>query len=165
MWKPIAALALLTGTVYAQPAGTAAASGVEAGIPAGWHWNQGIAQQGGPLSLTNFEHWESGGIPPAGGAEIDVTRVPAPRNLQEYIQREVEGSQAEPLVESAIQKNPAVEVAFTDTYGELKLATHALYVLHGARLYKLYLTFHAGDPHAADYVSAFHDLARQAKFE
>ena len=39
--------------------------------------------------------------PPAGGAEIDVTRVPAPRNLQEYIQRETAGSQSEPPVESA----------------------------------------------------------------
>ncbi|HTX36033.1 MAG TPA: hypothetical protein VME43_13475 [Bryobacteraceae bacterium] len=160
-------LALMAGggVLWAQPAGTAAADGVQVAIPAGWHWNQGIAQAGGPLSLTSFEHWESGGIPPAGGAEIDITRVPAPRNLQEYIQREMAGSQAEAPVESAVQKNPAVEVTFTDSYGDLKLSTRALYVLHGSRLYKLYLTFRTGDAHAADYAALFHGLAQQAKFE
>jgi hypothetical protein len=167
MWKPSVAAALLAGAavIYSQSAGTASASGVEVPIPNGWHWNQAIAQQGGPLSLTSFEHWDSGGVPPADGAEIDITRVPAPRNLQEYVQREIEGSQAEPLVESAIQKNPAVEAAFTDTYGDLKLATHALYVLRGSRMYKLYLTFHAGDAHAADFLATFHDLAQRSKFE
>lgn len=167
MWKPGVAVALLAGGVvlYSQAGGTASASGVELSIPAGWHWNQAIAQQGGPLSLSSFEHWDSGGVPPEGGAEIDATRVAAPRNLQEYIQHEIEGSQAEPLVESAIQKNPAVEVSFTDTYGDLRLASHALYILHGSRLYKLYLTFHAGDAHAADFVATFHDLAQRAKFE
>lgn len=160
------ALIASAGVLYAQAAGAvAAANGVEVPIPGGWHWNQGIAQNGGPLSLTSFDHWESGGVPPAGGAEIDVTRVPAPRNLQEYIQRETAGSQSEPPVESAVRKNPAVEVSFADTYGDLKLSTRALYVLHGARLYKLYLTFHTGDPRAADYASAFRELARQARFE
>ena len=166
MWKARVAVALLACAVlWPQAAGTASASGVEVAVPQGWHWNQSIAQQGGPLSLTTFEHWDSGGVPPEGGAEIDATRVPAPRNLQEYIQHEIEGSQAEPAVESAIGKNPAVEVSFTDTYGSLKLENHALYILHGSRLYKLYLTFHAGDAHAADFVSAFHDLAQRAKFE
>jgi hypothetical protein len=160
-------LALIAGAAVlgGQTAATASASGVEAAIPAGWHWNQAIAQAGGPLSLTSFEHWESGGMPPAGGAEIDITRVPAPRNLQEYIQRETEGAQAEPPTETAVQKNPAVEVSFTDSYGDVKLSTRALYILHGAQLYKIYLTFHTGDAHAADYATVFHDLARQAKFE
>jgi len=160
-------LALLAGAgaLSAQTGGTAAANGVEVPIPAGWHWNQAIAQAGGPLSLTTFEHWESGGVPPAGGAEIDITRVPAPRNLQDYVRREVEGSQAEAPVETAIQKNPAVEIAFTDSYGDLKLSTRALYILSGSRLYKLYVTFHAGDAHAADYARVFHDLAGQAKFQ
>ena len=159
-------LALIAGVLCAQSAGTAAAGGVQITVPAGWHWNQRIAQAGGPLSLTTFEHWDSGGIPPAGGAEIDITRVPAPRNLQDYIARETTGAeQSEPPVESAVQKNPAMEVSFTDSYGQLRLSTRALYILHGARLYKLYLTYHTGDAHSADFTSVFHGLAQQAKFE
>lgn len=172
MWNRLtlatASLAVMAGGIalYSQSAATmASASGVQVAVPAGWHWNEPIAQKGGPLSLTSFDRWVSGGVPPAGGAEIDITQVPAPRNLQEYIQHETEGSQSEPPVESAVQKNPAVEVAFTDTYGDLKLSTHAVYILHGARLYKIYLTFHSGDTHAAEYIAAFHEIARQARFE
>jgi hypothetical protein len=120
---------------------------------------------GGPLSLTTFEYWDSGGIPPAGGAEIDITRVSAPRNLQEYIARETAGAQAAQPVESAVQKNPAVEVSFTDSYGDLSLSTRALYILRGARLYKLYLTYRTGDARAPDYAALFHGLAQQASFE
>ena len=151
------------GALYAQS--TASANGVEVAIPKGWHWNQAIAQAGGPLSLTTFDHWDSGGVPPAGGAEIDITRVPAPRNLQAYVRHEVEGAEADPPSESAIQKMPAVEIAFTDTYGELKLSTRALYILHGDKLYKLYLTFHTADAHAVDFAAVLHELARQANFE
>jgi hypothetical protein len=154
----------LLGQVSAQ---TVRAEGgdVAVDIPAGWHWNRPTAGANGPISLsTSAGGFSSGGIVPDGSAEIDITSIPSPRNLQEAIRRELTGATIESFKEAALGSNPGVIVLFTDEYGKLVLANEAVYVLRGSRVFKFYLTYHSGDPRANDYRSAFEQLVSHASF-
>jgi len=139
--------------------------GVAVDIPSGWHWNRRTAGANGPISLaTSAGGLSSGGVLPDGMAEIDITSIPSPRNLQETIRRELTGATIESFKEAALGSNPSVIVLFTDDYGKLVLATEAVYVLRGSRVFKFYLTYHSGDSRAKDYRSTFEQLVSHASF-
>src|SRR5260221_3359576 len=53
--------------------------GAQVRLPANWKCNERLLTAGGPISCTNFTGpYQSGGLLPPGGAEIEITRIPRP---------------------------------------------------------------------------------------
>ncbi len=152
--------ALLTRQlVLSQPA-VAQLNGVTVPIPSGWQWNSSVTTAGGPISLNNFNSkYLSGGILPPGGAEIEVPRPePPPSALGDLVREETQGASAVVSKEFSLAGGDAIRVAYQDAFGTLQYANIACYTVRGGKLYKFYLSHHAGDPNASNFAKAFDQL-------
>jgi hypothetical protein len=147
--------------------GLAAAQGIRAPIPTGWQWNQVPVALGGPLALNNFGGaYDRGGILPPGGAEIDLTRVDLPATpLREFIDRELAGATVESMGEIGVGGSPGMRVIWTDSFApDLRYENVAVYVVRGQNLFKCYLSYHADDPAAPQFLGAFQQVVTLAQF-
>ena len=123
--------------------------GARVQVPDGWTANAELAAASGPINLTTFGgRYESGGILPEGGAEIDITSLPAPQSVADYIRAEIGGAPELQETQLGIRIDYAEQVA-----PQLSYRTVAVYVPRGSVLYKFYLTFESTNP-AAEQLTA-----------
>ncbi len=147
-----------------QASGWVASRGVRLQVPAGWTCNQDLLNRSGPIDLTNFGGaYLRGGILPPGGAEITITSVPAPPNLEEFIRRELKGASIRQLAPAQTAPG-AFQAAYTeDLARDAVMGNVAIYGPHGATLYKFYLSYWTGDPGEARLTETLARIAREAR--
>lgn len=141
-------------------------SGVRVSIPQGWTWVAEVANDGGPIALKRFAGpYANGGILAPGSADIHVTSDNAPSSLAELARQEAMGATGVQTQETSVLNSPAMTMYSVDNYApELNLATRAVYVLHGSKVYKFYLSYHAGEPRASTFDATFQQLVATAQF-
>jgi hypothetical protein len=136
-------------------------------IPPGFQANSAVITQGGPIALNNFgNHYQEGGIIPAGGAEIDVTSLHLPHPpLDNFIANELEGATIVSSNSVVIAGSSGTEVVYTDSYTPtLTYKNIAVYVPHAGLLYKFYLSYRAGDSLEGQFVTAFQQILSSIQF-
>ena len=162
---PLLLLAAAPGLLSQTPAAASIeARGARVRIPAAWSCNHQLAAAGGPIACTNFNGaYLSGGLLPAGGAEIEITSVSRPLNLSSYSRAELKGAENLKLQELNSKGRPALRVSYTDKLaGDVSTQTVVYYVAQGNRLYKFYLTFASGDEHERDLIATLDAIVREA---
>lgn len=143
------------------------ANGVELEVPGGWTVDEESLVVGGPLSLNNFGNaYAQGGIRPEGGADIHVVAVPVPAiPLDEFIARELNGTDVEPATTITVAGEAATRVSYSvDFEGLFEEQTVAVYVPHGTEIYKFFLSYYSDDPSAAEYDRLFEALLATVSF-
>jgi hypothetical protein len=164
----VAALSVILLTrqlVLSQPA-TARANGVTVTVPSGWNWNAQVTEAGGPISINNFGgKYSSGGILPPDGAEIEITRGEQPRgSLGDLVRQETDSATGLAMKEMSVGGGDAIRVAYQEAFGSsVQYANVAYYMVRNGKLYKFYLSHHAGDPKSADFTKAFDQLVAAAR--
>lgn len=147
-------------------------------IPAGYVFHSEIADNGGPLSLRNFDRYLKGGVVPMGGAEIEVTSVLAQRtaiaanramrvpsaslSMDSLVRAETNAASVTPFV---VDRVPAQLAAFTDAFAPgFSYESQTAYVSKNGRIYKFFLTFNSGDPAAPAFHQAFSSVLTSTHF-
>lgn len=140
------------------------ARGARVRTPAGWHCNSQLLAAGGPISCTNFNgQYLSGGLLPAGGAEIEITSVSRPVDMSSYARTELKGTPNLKLQEQNSNGRPALRVSYSDKLADdVSTETVVYYVAQGNRLYKFYLTFLTGDAHERELIATLETIVREA---
>ncbi len=119
------------------------------------------------VSLNNFNNeYSHGGMPPAGGAEIDAaSAVLPPPPLLDYISTELQGATLSLTTNIYIGTNSATEVFYTDDYApSVTTKNVAVYAPISGRLYKLFLSYRADDPAESQYLSDFEQVLGSIQF-
>lgn len=167
-WLP-AALLLVTQSTPSAPQAPAAtfveARGARVHVPAGWSSNDRLIAASGPIAMTNFGGaYIQGGFPPPGGAEIEITSVPSPPNLVNYIRKELSGPGVDPLEETAEGANSGIKATYLESVNAgASLKTVVDYIPHGSSLYQFYLTYWAGDPNEPALAATLSGVVREAQ--
>jgi len=153
--------AALSAQTASPPAAWVESRGIRVHVPQGWSYNDRLVKASGPISMNNFAGvYASGGLLPPDGAEIEITSVPAPLNLTEYIQKELKGTKFEPLRETAT----GIQSSYVETFsGGGSLKTIVSYVAHGSSLYKFYLTYWTGNRGEPALAATFEKVMREAQ--
>lgn len=144
-------------------------AGVVLSVPEGFQVDSTLLARGGPISLDNFGHqYLHGGITPPGGAEIVITsvRLPPPP-LMNLITHENQGQGISITSTSRItvSGSAATEVFSTDTFTfTLPFKRIAVYAPHNDLLFKLYLTYRAGDPFESQFLASFQQVLSSVQF-
>lgn len=141
------------------------AKGARVLVPSGWSHNERLIAASGPIAITNFGGaYLSGGLLPPDGAEIEITSVPAPPNLVEYIRRELKGTQIDKLQEMQAGEKSGIQASYVDTItADASLKTIVSYVIHNSNLYKFYLTYWTGDKNEQGLTAAFATIVRETQ--
>ena len=149
------------------------AEGVALSVPQSFQVDSGLIDLGGPISLDNFEHqYYHGGIIPTGGAEINITSVTLPRSLTDFIANENHGQgiSIASASEITVSGSAATEVVSIDMYTStsgitmLALKRIAVYIPKNRLLFKIYLTYNAGDPRESQFLASFRQLLGSVQF-
>jgi hypothetical protein len=143
------------------------AKSVSITYPAGWQLHSTVLDLGGPIALNNFGNaYGEGGITPRGGATINITTIPLPPgNLSDFITKEVGDGTLESTTQITVGGAAATEVVFVDTYTPtVSQKTVAVYVPHGTLLYKVYLSYQAGDSSESSFLSALQQVLSSFTF-
>ena len=168
-WSILAALFVQAAPLHSQtraaPDTWVEARGARVHVPAGWSYNQRLAAASGPLNLTNFGGaYATGGVLPPNGAEIEVTSVPVPSNLVEYIRKELKPAKVDQLQEMAAGENSGIQAGYElNISAGASLKTVVSYVVHGKSLYKFYLTYWSGDRNESGLAATFGQLVKEAQ--
>jgi hypothetical protein len=148
------------------PAGSFVESrGARVRVPAGWSANDRLIAAGGPIAITNFAGaYAQGGLPPPGGAEIEITSVPSPPNLVDFIRKELSGAPIDPVQEFVEGPNSGLRTSYTESVSpDASLKTVVNYIPHGPTLYKFYLTYWSGDTRESALTAALSAVVREAQ--
>lgn len=126
---------------------TVESRGVRLQVPAGWSCNQDLLAEAGPIALTNFGGaYIRGGILPPAGAEIEITSVPAPPSVPDFIRGELRGTSLDPLRPYADSGKTGIQAAYTFEVAAGAIEKNiAVYIPQGPALYKFYLSYWSGD--------------------
>jgi hypothetical protein len=164
-WLPALAFLVTQSTPSAPQAAWVEARGARVPVPAGWSSNDRLIAAFGPIALTNFGGiYTQGGFPPPGGAEIEVTSVPSPPNLADYIRKELAGPGVAPLQEFVGGANSGVTATYIESLNsDTSLTTVVDYIPHGASLYKFYLTYWSGERNEPALAAILANLVREAQ--
>lgn len=122
---------------------------------------------GGPVSLDNFgHHYQQGGFVPPGGAAIDITDIPLPKPpLNNLIANELQGATITSTSNISVSGGACTEEFYTDSYGpSLTYKNIAVYCPHGKLLYKLYLSYRAGDDLESQFLTSFQQVLNTIQF-
>jgi hypothetical protein len=136
-------------------------------IPAGFQPNSQVIAQAGPVLLDNFgAQYQHGGLIPPGGAEITLTSNPLPHTgLPSVIASELQGAtliSSSPVLVSATS---CTEVTYSDSFGpNNNYSNITVYCPHNATLYKIFLSYTAGDPGAQQFLDAFQQVLTSVQF-
>lgn len=142
-----------------------AANGVSFVVPPLFAPNASVISLGGPIALNTFNNaYQQGGIIPPGGADIDITSVPLPGSLQSYIADELTGSIITGTNAIVVAGSSSTEVFYTDSFGGLTYKNVAVFVPRSALLYKLYLSYHAGDTSESQFLASFEQILNTIQF-
>ncbi len=157
LWQPAPALPQTRA-----PAGAwVEARGARVHVPDGWSYNERLMAASGPLNMTNFGGaYASGGWLPPGGAEIEITSVPTPSNLVEYIKTELKTAKAAPLQEMAAGIRTSYVESVSPNASQKTVVT---YVVHGGSLYKFYLSYWSGDRNESRLSAAYEQVIKEAQ--
>jgi hypothetical protein len=120
-----------------------------------------------PFSINNFKGaYDASGAIPMGGAEIDVATTTAPGlGVNDIMSTEL--SSAANVVRStvAVQGISCLEVRYENTFGTgIGSRNIAVYCLRGIGLWKIYLSYRADDPAAANHVAVLNNVLASFKF-
>ena len=153
--------AVLGAQTASPPGAWVESRGIRVHVPQGWSYNDRLVKAAGPVSMNNFGGvYVSGGVLPADGAEIEITRVPAPPDVTGYIQNELKGTNFEALRESG----GGIRTTYQETlYPGASLKTVVAYVPRGAWLYKFFLTYWSGEGGAPAFTAAFEKVMQEAQ--
>jgi hypothetical protein len=153
------------GVLPGQPAPSRIESkGVSVQVPRGWKCNDRLAAAAGPIACTNFtEPYANGGMLPPGGAEIEITSVPRPPALEPYARAELKGVRDLKLQESPAGGRAAIRSTYADQPAPgVSTQNVVYYVAQGNRLYKFYLTYHAGDARERELIRTLETVVSEA---
>jgi len=164
-WLPALAFLVTQSTPSAPQAAWVEARGARVQVPAGWSSNDRLIAASGPIAMTNFGGaYAQGGFPPPSGAEIEITSVPAPPNLVEYIRKELTGPGVDPLQEFAEGANSGIKATYIEGVNpDASLKTVVDYIPHGSALYKFYLTYWTGDRNEPALAATLTSVVREAQ--
>lgn len=147
-----------------QTSGVVESRGVRLQVPSGWSCNQDLLADAGPIALTNFRAYIRGGILPPGGAEIEITSVPAPPSLPDFIRAELPGTSLDPLRSYSDSGKTGIQAAYTFEVGAGAIEKNiAVYIPHGPALYKFYLSYWNGDRNEGALLDALSRVVRGAQ--
>ena len=141
------------------------AKGARVLVPAGWSHNERLLAASGPIAITNFGGiYATGGLLPPDGAEIEITSLPAPPNLVEYIRKELKGVKIDSLQEMQAGEKSGIQASYADTIAPgATLKTVVVYIVHSSMLYKFYFSFWAGNKGEQGLTSVFTNLVRESQ--
>lgn len=141
------------------------ARGARVHVPDGWSYNQHLAAASGPINLTNFGGaYARGGLLPPDGAEIEVTSLPAPPNIVEYIKTELKSAKVDRLQEMAAGGNSGIQASYVESISAgASLKTVVSYIVHGPILYKFYLSYWSGSRNEQGLAAAFEQVIKEAQ--
>jgi hypothetical protein len=143
--------------------------GLSLRYPDDWQLNPAVPKDG-PIALNTFQsHYsERGGHFPNHGAEIDISYLPKPGgSVQQNITADLQGSKDVKVDELPflVGDAKAMRASYTDTFrGYLAHQTVAVYVEHGAGLYKFFLTYHKGEAWEPQFIEDFDRILKFARF-
>jgi hypothetical protein len=143
------------------------AKGASISYPAGWQLHGETLALNGPIALNNFANaYLQGGLVPSGGAEVDITTVPIPTiALGDFISAELVDATIEFTSTLSVGGEVGTRVAYSDQFTpSLTYKNVALYVPHRALLYKIYLSYRAGDAGEKSFLDAFTEVLNSVKF-
>ncbi len=144
---------------------TVESRGVRIQVPVGWSANQQLIAASGPVALTNFGGaYLPGGIVPPGSAEIEITSVPAPANLTEYVRNELRGANAAKMEEIAENGKAGLRTTYTYPISRsASIGNLAVYVPRGTVLYKFYLSYWSGTVNENALAEVLRNVIREAQ--
>ena len=133
-------------------------------IPPGWTFNRQLAAKGGPISLTNFGGaYARGGVIPPLGAELEITSVPKPAEIMEYIRTELRGVRELNIQQLSAGDNSAIRASYRDLMGtDVDTTTVVYYVPHSSNLYKFYLSYRTANANGKNLESLLGSEVREA---
>ena len=143
-------------------------NGLTLRCPPDWQLNSAVPE-GGPINLNTFNsQYLTGGIIPAGGADIDIAYFSTPGgSVQEIMALDLEDAEEEAIDPRGFRVGGmnGKRVSYTDAYTpNLVYKTVAVYVPVKAGLYKFYLTYRKGDPQEAQYISDYERILQSVQF-
>jgi len=119
------------------------------------------------LALNNFNsRYQRGGLPPPGGAEVDITFVPNRQvSVQQAFTEDLSESKLLNRGQVTIDGSVGTHVVYEEHFGPYVTANEAVYVPRGRYLYKFFLTFQAGDPAAKKFGFQFQQMLNSVRFQ
>lgn len=135
--------------------------------PPDLQFDQETLNLGGPISLNNFANaYKAGGIIPEGGTEIDITNTPLPVSpLSDIIAKDLQDAVIESADTILVGGYTGTKVVYIDSFtSTLTYKNVAVYVPHGVLLYKFFISYHAGDPLEANFLSSFQQILNTVQF-
>ena len=139
------------------------AKGLSLRYPADWTFDARTLELGGPIALRNFGSYERGGVVPAGGAEINITRIPLGTRSPEDVLHTDLGTVK--MGRDRVAEHDAIRASYRDEFSpQLTYDNVAVYVANGDLLYKFFLSFRADDPRGQQFVSSFERILRSVQF-
>ena len=165
----VAALLLYPAPLLSQtrpaPGTWVEARGARVHVPNGWSYNERLVAASGPVNMTNFGGtYAAGGLLPPGGAEIEVTSVPAPPNLVDYIKRELKPAKVDKLQEMVAGEKSGIQASYVESISAgASLKTVVSYISHGAMLYKFYLSYWSGNRNEQGLAAAYEQVVKEAQ--
>jgi len=141
------------------------ARGVRIHVPLGWSYNDRLAAASGPISVNNFNGmYASGGLLPPAGAEIEITSLPAPPNLMEYIRKELRGAKIDSLQEMAAGDKSGIRATYFEEISQgASRKTVVSYIGHAGFLYKFYLSYWDGNRNEGALASLLDQVIKEAQ--
>ena len=141
------------------------ARGARVHVPDGWSYNERLVAASGPINMTNFGGaYARGGLLPPDGAEIEVTSLPAPPNIVEYIKKELKAAKVDRLQEMAAGEKSGIQASYVETISaDTSLKTVVSYIAHGSSLYKFYLSYWSGNRNEQGLAAAFEQVIQEAQ--
>jgi hypothetical protein len=140
--------------------------GLQIAVPKGWSADESLRELHGPMNINTFgSQYLHGGFIPAGNASIDVTSVRMPRNFEDYVRAQLEDSSDQFRQVIRIAGLPATEVMYTDKFSPgTSYRNTAVFIPRGGRLYKLFLTYNAGDANPSRHEDDFRQVLSSLQF-
>jgi len=145
------------------------ANGVNLVVPPGLSADPTTPSAGGPISLNNFgSNYLQGGFVPAGGAKINIASIPLPTPpLGDLIFHELEYANIMSTSAITVSGASCTEEFYAAAFAPSITYTNvALYCpsSSGVTLYKIYLSYNAGDAQESTIQSLFQQLLNGVQF-
>jgi hypothetical protein len=155
----------LVAQTRSAPGAWVEARGARVHVPDGWSYNERLLAASGPLNMTNFGGvYATGGLLPPDGAEIEITSVPAPSNLVEYIRKELKAAKIDKLQEMTSGDKSGIQASYVESISsDSSLKTVVSYIMHGSTLYKFYLSNWAGNRNEPALSAAYTQVVKEAQ--
>jgi hypothetical protein len=124
-----------------------------------------IVSSTSPFSMDDFGGKYQNGMIPMGGAEIDVVTTTVYSSLSEIMTTEL--MSAVNLTQSTVTIDgvSCKKALYRDTYAAgVNSQDISVYCLHGSKLWKIYFSYHDGDPAAQAHINDFNGVLSSMTF-